>query len=86
MFPIFFNKLRKDTMENSQATIISSIILYNIARDLGEEEHPLPDHISTEEFDRLMARAADDTPARIRDQNYYIRDQVVNRYFARQIR
>ena len=72
-------------MENSQATIISSIILYNIARDLGEEEHPIPDNMTTVEFDRLMARAFDTTPTNLHDKNTYIRDQIVTKFFARQV-
>ena len=72
-------------MEYSQATIISAIVLYNISKDLGEEEHTLPDSMSTVRFDRLMSRGLDNTPARLRDQNGYIRDQVVTKYYARQV-
>ena len=72
-------------MNYSQATIISSIVLYNIAQDLGEEEPTLPDSYSTAQFDRLMSRAFYNTPARLRDQNGYIRDQVVTKYYARQV-
>ena len=84
-FPIFFNELRKYKQVNSQATIISSIVMYNIARDIGEEVPPLPDTISTAEFDRLMARSFDNTPARLRDENGYVRDQVVKKYYAPQV-
>ena len=72
-------------MEYSQATIISAIVLYNISKDLGEEEPTLPDSMSTARFDRLMSRGFYNTPARLRDQNGYIRDQIVTKYYARQV-
>ena len=86
MFPIFHDEFRKDKMENSQATIIASIILYNISRDLREEVPELPSTITSAEFDELMANSFDNTPSRLRDQNYYIRDQVVTKHFAPQVR
>ena len=85
MFPIFLSALRKYKIINSQATIISSIVLYNIARDLEEEEPTLPETVSAEEFDRIMADSFDRTPSHLSDQNYYIRDQVVNQFFAGQV-
>ena len=59
--------------------------MYNIARDLGEVEDNLPDTITTAQFDRLMARSFDNTRAHSRDQNGYIRDQVVTKYYERQV-
>ena len=50
MFPIFLSALRKVKRENSQVTIISSCVLFNIARDLGEEGPDLPDSISAQQF------------------------------------
>ena len=86
MFPIFLSALRKDLQANSQATIVSSCVLYNIARDLSEPEPDLPDTISSADFDRIMADSFDRTPSHLRDKNTYVRDQVVKKYFARQIR
>ena len=85
MFPIFLSALRKIKRENSQVTIISSCVLFNIARDLGEEGPDLPDSISAQQFDRIMADSFDSTPAPLRNENSYIRDQVVRRYYAPQI-
>ena len=85
MFPIFLSAFRKYKCENSQATIIASIVLFNIARDLGEKEPTLPETVTPAEFDRIMEESFDRTPSHLRDQNYYIRDQVVTRYFARQV-
>ena len=84
MFPIFLSEFRKDKRENSQATIIASIVLYNIARDLNEEEPELPDTISAIEFNRIMADSFERTPANLSDENYYTRDQVIRTFFARQ--
>ena len=82
---MFLSEFRKDKKDNSQATIIASIVLYNIARDLKEEEPQLPDSLSAAEFNRIMANSFDRTPTNISDQNYYIRDQVVTKYFAQQV-
>ena len=84
-FPIFLSEFRKDKKENSQATIVASIVLYNIGRDLNEDEPPLPDTISPMEFDRIMADSFDRTPSHLSDENYYVRDQVVTKFFARQV-
>ena len=86
MFPIFLSALRKVKRENSQVTIISSCVLFNIARDLGEEGPDLPDTISAQQFDRIMADSFDRTPSHLSDKNTYVREQVVKKYFARQIR
>ena len=59
--------------------------MYNIAKDLGEVEDNLPDTMTTAQFDRLMARSFDNTPTRSRNQNSYIRDQVVLKYYAPQV-
>ena len=52
---------------------------------MNEPIPPLPERISSEEFDRIMAESFERTPANISDQNSYVRDQVVTRFFARQV-
>ena len=64
---------------------LASCVLYNIGRDLNEPIPPLPERISSEEFDRIMAESFERTPANISDQNSYVRDQVVTRFFARHV-
>ena len=82
MFPALLYGLRKSTAVNSQATIFAAIVLYNLARDFHEPDPILPANLSVEEFDRMMQATQINTPCRLRNENTFIRDQIIQNYFT----
>ena len=81
MFPIFLYEVRKHLCMNSQATIFAGVVLYNISRDLNEEQPPLPSYITLKRFDKLMRNHLENTPTRDQN-NMYIRDRVIAKCFS----
>ena len=82
LFPIFLYGVRKYKCTNSQATIIAGVVLYNIYRDLTDEEPPLPSSMSLKRFDSLMNSQAESTVTSRPDSNSFIRDQIVAQLFS----
>ena len=82
LFPIFLYGVRKYKCINSQATIIAGVVLYNIYRDLTDEEPELPRSMSLARFDRLMNSQNESTVTSQPDSNGYIRDKIVAQLFS----
>ena len=82
MFPVLLIELRKYKQIYSQATIFACTILYNISRDLNESDPPLPRSMSQRRFDRLMQNTFNNSPDVVRNRQNYIRDQLIQQYFA----
>ena len=74
---------RKDKWEHSQHIILSTAVLYNIARDINEESPGLPKKLTQEKFDELMERCNDNTPTSEVAENKYFRDKLVQSHFSR---
>ena len=82
LLPIFLYGVRKYKSINSQATIIAGVVLYNIYRDLTDEEPPLPPSMSLERFDALMNSQTECTVTTRPDSNSYVRDRIVAQLFT----
>ena len=80
---LFDVDFRKDKWQHSQHTIMSTAVLYNIARDINEEIPPLPKKITQEKFDQLMERCTDNMPSTEVAENKFFRDQLVRTHFAK---
>ena len=83
LFPIFLYGVRKYKSINSQATIIAGVVLYNIYRDLTDEEPPLPPSMSLARFDALMNSQTECTVTTQPDSNSYVRDRIVAQLFTK---
>ena len=81
MWPILMYKLRKDRSLNSQATILSTVVLHNISRKLREEVPEMPSKMSLKQFDKIMKRDLQSSNTNEID-NSYLRNRIISKHFS----
>ena len=82
LFPALLYGLRKYKAINSQATIFAAVVLYNLTRDFNDDDPVLPQDLSNQEFDRLIRSTRINVATRQRDDNKFVRDQIIETYFT----
>ena len=57
-------------------------VAFSTARDFSEPEPVLPAGLSLQQFDRMMTQAQVNVDCRRREQNTFVRDQIIMNYFT----
>lgn len=80
-FPVLAYGLRLK-LNTALQIVVATAVLYNLAKDMNEEEPPLPEEINEEELNYLInVGEAGEVPNQNDNINHF-RNQLINDYFS----